>query len=172
MVTYRMLFILSIFFPIAISAKCQLTPDNENVVGTQLAGDWKLDVNLTAQLCNDCLDWEVTSVSFTDNPSIVDMLSEEDCLWLNDGFGQLFMAGEMTFTMEQETLTHPYVLTTWRGNPHIVYWRYDEERYDRERFNLMIARAEDKNNDMLFVGGDFNDPDFIALTRKEIKNIY
>ena len=167
MATYRMLFILSIFFPITISAQCTLNPDSENVVGTQLAGDWKINADLTAQLWPDYLTWvKVTAVSFTDNPSIVDMLPEEDCgSWMND-FGQLFMAGEMTFTMDEETLTFPYVLCSSRGNPHLVYWT--DQMTDAESFNLMIARAEDRNMDLLFIGGDFNNQPFSAWTRMEI----
>merc|ERR1712055_709509 len=167
MVTYRLLFILSIFFPLTIHAQCSLTPDSENVVGTQLAGDWQINVDLTTQLWPDYLTWVgVTSVSFTDNPSIVDMLPEEDCgSWMND-LGQLFLAGEMTFTMEQETVSFPYVLASSSGNPHLVYWT--QQMTDVESFNLMIARAEDKNKDMLFIGGDFNNQPFTAWTRMEI----
>ena len=167
MATYRILFMLYIILPITISTQCTLTPDNENVVGTQLAGDWKINVDLTAQLWPDYLTWvKVTAVSFTDNPSIVDMLPEEDCgSWMND-FGQLFMAGEMTFTMEEETLTFPYVLGSSSGNPHLVYWT--DQMTDAESFNLMIARAEDRNMDLLFIGGDFNNQPFSAWTRMEI----
>merc|ERR1719244_918692 len=97
-----MLFILFIFFPITISAQCTLTPDSENVVASQLAGDWQIDVNLTAQLMSDYEGW-ITAISFTDNPSIVDMLPEEECEeWMEEG---LFLAGEAILTMEQETLT-------------------------------------------------------------------
>merc|ERR1719348_2850161 len=167
MATPNMLLILSILLPVTVSAQCVLTQDPENVVGTQLAGDWAINLDLTTQLWPDYQDWvEVTAVSFTDNPSIVDMLPEEDCgSWMND-FGQLFMGGEMTFTMEEETLTFPYILGSSSGNPHLVYWTV--QMTDAESFNLMIARAEDKDKDMLFIGGDFNNQPFTAWSRMDI----
>merc|ERR1711970_1383773 len=154
MVTYRMLFILSIFLPVTISAQCTLTPDSENVVATQLAGDWEINADLTAQLWPDFTSMEVTGVSFTDNPSIVDMLPEEDC-----GSGPLFMAGEITFNMEGDSVTFPYVLSSIHGNPTIMFWGALDEV---ESFNVMMARAEDKNKDMLFLGGDANNQPFTA----------
>ena len=162
MATYRMLFILSIFFPITISAECTLNPDSENVVGTQLAGDWKINADLTAQLWPDYLTWvKVTAVSFTDNPSIVDMLPEYFCESLPDDI-LLFMAGEITRTIQQDpdSRTYHYVLTSSRGNPFVLV--FDGEGGS---FNLMIARAEDKNKDILFTGGDHNNHLFSAWTR-------
>ena len=165
MVTYMMLFILSILLPVTISAQCTLTPDIENVVGTQLAGDWQINGDLTAQLWPDFTSMEVTAVSFTDNPSIVDMLPEEDCgSWMND-FGPLFMAGEITFTMEEDSVTYPYVLSSIHGNPNILVW---VALGLVESFNLMLARAKDKNKDILFIEVDgYNEP-FTAWTRLEI----
>merc|ERR1719348_203650 len=126
MATPNMLLILSIFLPVTVSAQCVLTKDPENVVGTQLAGDWVINLNLTTQLWPDYLDWvEVTAVSFTDNPSIMDMLPEEDCGSWMDSMGELFLAGEMIFNVgdgEDDKMTFPYVLTSNSGNPHLIYW--------------------------------------------------
>ena len=91
---------------------------------------------------------------------------------------QKFMAGEMTMTMNGKgktdrlmerniqpkklvllDTTFPFFLTNFSGNPHIFFF---EERndgsLDGESFNLVIARAkQDKMQDMLFIGGDFNE---------------
>ena len=163
MATYRMLFILSIILPMNISAQCILTPDSENVVGTQLAGDWQINEDLTTQLCPDCMTYwgDNAAVSFTDNPSIVDMLPEYFCESLPDD-NILFMAGEITRTIQQDpdSRTYHYVLTSSRGNPFVLV--FDGEGGS---FNLMIARAQDKNNDILFTGGDHNNHPFSAWTR-------
>merc|ERR1712179_79773 len=159
MVTYMMLFILSIFVPVTVSAQCILTPDSENVVGTQLAGDWQINGDLTVQLWPDFTPMEVTAVSFTNNPSIVDCES-----WMND-FGPLFMVGEITFAMEEDLVTYPYVLSSIHGNPNILVW---VELGLVESFNVMLARAEEKNNDILFIEVDgYNEP-FTAWTRMKI----
>ena len=169
MVTYRLLFILSIFLPITISAQSSLTPDSENVAGTQLAGDWQINGDLTDQLWPGFTsEIGITALSVTDNPSIVDMLPEEDCgSWIMNEFGPLVMAGEITFIFkEQGSVTFPYVLTSNHGNPTIVYW--DLEHEDAGRLYLMIAKAEDKDKDILFLEFDFNGQPFSAWTRMEI----
>jgi len=157
-----MFFILSIFLPATISAQCTLTPDSENVVATQLAGDWQINGDLTAQLWPGFTsEVGIIAVSFTDNPSIVDMLPEEDC-----GSGPLFMAGEITFIMEEtDSVTFPYVLSSIHGNPTIMFWGALDEV---ESFNVMMARAEDKNKDILLLGGDVNNQPFTAWIRMEI----
>merc|ERR1719348_1761786 len=146
-----MLFIL----PITISAQCSLTPDSENVVGTQLAGYWEIDVDLTTQLGGSL---DLDAIIFSDNSNIVDMLPEEDCgTWMND-YGPLFLAGEITFPLE--TISFPYVLTSIHGNPNLLFWAEDLVT----SVNLMNARAEDKKKDLLFLGGYGNQP-FTAYTR-------
>ena len=151
-----------------ITAQCTLSPDSENVVSTQLAGDWIINLDLTNQLCLDYMGWvEGSWVSFTNNPGIVESLPEEDCSsWMNDF--QLFMSGEMSFTFgnstEEEAISYPFVLSSLSGNPHLIYW--EDEMTDTESFNLMVARADDRNKDMLFIGGDFNNQAFTAWNRK------
>ena len=36
---------------------------------------------------------------------------------------------------------------------------------DAESFNLILAPAKDKANDLLFIGGDFNNEPFVAYQR-------
>ena len=145
--------------PAFISSQCVLYPDLENVVSTQLEGDWEINPNLTTVLWPDYLNWiQVNRVTFTNNPGIVDALPEEDCQsWMADMNLRLFMSGEMSFYIENDTnpepVSFPYVLTILSGNPHIIYWQ--DEMTDTESFNLMMARADDPKNDLLFIGGDF-----------------
>eukprot|EP00091_Calanus_sinicus_P005266 TRINITY_DN15694_c0_g1_i2.p1 TRINITY_DN15694_c0_g1~~TRINITY_DN15694_c0_g1_i2.p1 ORF type:complete len:169 (+),score=35.08 TRINITY_DN15694_c0_g1_i2:110-616(+) len=167
MAPYNVLLALLFLFPINIAAQCTLTPDTENVVGTQLAGDWTINLDLTNQLWPDFMEWvEVTGVSFTNNPEIVDTLPEDDCnSWMIDF--QLFQSGEMTFKFgnntDPEPVSYPFVLSSLSGNPHLIYWL--DDMTDTESFNLMLARADDQNNDLLFLGGDFNSQPFSAWKR-------
>ena len=62
-------------------------------------------------------------------------------------------------------LVLPFVLTNLSGNPHIAYYLLGED--DGESFNVMLARAEDTVEDMLFIGGDFNNQGFSAWKRIE-----
>merc|ERR1712179_179412 len=158
MAMFNKMFILSLSLPVTISTQCVLTPDSENVVGTQLPGDWGINMDLTGQLWPGyTLEMGATTVSFTDNPSMVDMLPEEDCVsWINN-FGQLFLAGEMTFTVADSTMTFPYVLGSFRGVPHVMTPELS--------FNVMIARAGDREGDLLFIGGEANNQPFTAWTR-------
>ena len=167
MAVYNVLLALSVLFPINIAAQCILTPDTENVVGTQLVGDWTINLDLTNQLWPDYMGWvEVTGVSFTNNPEIVDTLPEDDCdSWMNDF--QLFLSGEMIFKLgnntDPEPVSYPFVLSSLSGNPPLIYW--EDDMTDTESFNMMLARADDRNNDLLFIGGDFNNKDFTAWSR-------
>lgn len=61
----------------------------------------------------------------------------------------------------------PFVLTHTRGNPHVVFWleREGDPFGNGESFNVMLAVAQKKQNDLLFVGGDFNNQAFSAFER-------
>ena len=52
----------------------------------------------------------------------------------------------------------PYWLTNYHGNPFFALFGYDY-------LNVMMARAENKIEDMLFIGGDFNNQGFTAWKR-------
>jgi hypothetical protein len=62
---------------------------------------------------------------------------------------------------------HPFFLTALNGNPHVVYFRErgGDPLGDAESFNVMLAVAEDRKDDLLFFGGDFNNQPFTALGR-------
>ncbi len=55
------------------------------------------------------------------------------------------------------------------GNPHIFYFRErgGDPYGDSESYNVMLAPAKDRENDLLSVGGDFNNQPFVANARAE-----
>lgn len=50
------------------------------------------------------------------------------------------------------------------GNPHVV--RYSAQYEVLDSFNVMLARAEDNINDILFTGDDHNTEGFLAWKRQ------
>ena len=65
-------------------------------------------------------------------------------------------------------LENPFVLTELNGNPHIVYYRGPLDYLDGESFNVMLAKSDvSKSNDILFIGGDFNNQGFSAWKRND-----
>ena len=50
------------------------------------------------------------------------------------------------------------------GNPHVV--RYSAQYNILDSFNVMLARAEDPENDILFTGDDHNSEGFLAWKRQ------
>jgi hypothetical protein len=80
---------------------------------------------------------------------------------------QLFLSGEMTFKLgnatDPEPVSYPFILSSLSGNPHLIFW--EDDMTDTESFNLMVARADDQDNDLLFICGDFNNQAFTAWSR-------
>ena len=66
----------------------------------------------------------------------------------------------------------PFVVTHVRGNPHVMFWleRDGDPFGNGESFNVMLAVAENKQDDLLFVGGDFNNQPFSAFERAKVES--
>merc|ERR1711874_783845 len=163
----RHLLLLTTIAALAAS-QCVLTPNPSNVVSTQLAGNWTLDIELTGRIWPSVLDDlpdQDFIMMFEDLPEVLEILPEEDCAW----FAELpiYMAGMYNYNFanggKRTWHASPFVLTDLDGNPHIVYWW--KEMTDTESFNVMMARAEDHGKDLLLMGGDFNNQPFPAWSR-------
>ena len=75
------------------------------------------------------------------------------------------MEGEMTLIddLDQRDL-YSYILTSMDGNPHILFYNKEYDLY--QSFNVMLARAENSQDDILFTGDDHNTEGFIAWKRQ------
>merc|ERR1712037_909144 len=151
------------------SCNLTLTPDpgSQNVVSTQLEGSWVIDDELTERLWPDFV-WKSSNVTykFENSSEVLDLIPEEYCKFFHDAATEwpIYMAGFFSRRKNEEPwTTFLMVLTTLHGNPHIVYWRYNWA--DTESFNIILARSSDRSQDMLFVGGDFNNQPFSAWKR-------
>jgi hypothetical protein len=137
-------------------------PDKENVVASRLEGTWRLHTDLTKRLYGRSFD-EVSTLSFRSSSAKSIELPQDFAKFIEGK--TIFLAG--TFTGDGKE--YPFLLTEYRGNPHIFYFkeRDGDPMGDSESFNVMLAVAKDKQKDLLFIGGDFNNQPFVAFERVE-----
>lgn len=148
-------------------ARFRIKNEKENVVSSRLEGNWQLDLPLTKHLFGDKPHptSEAESLggraSFKAEPSVPQKIPTKYDKFFKDK--TIYMAGIMTRARKQ----YPFVLTEFFGNPHIVYFRErdGDPMGDAESFNVMLAPAKDRLNDLLFIGGDFNNQPFAAYKR-------
>ena len=76
----------------------------------------------------------------------------------------IYMAGTMNYRGKD----YPFILIQHKGNPHIAWFRERDGNPmgDAESFNVMLTVATDPKNDLLFIGGDFNNQPFTAYERE------
>ncbi len=137
-------------------------PDPDNVVASRLVGEWVAHVGLSNRLWSSDKRASTDTLVFRSDPSVASQVPEQ----YGEFFGgkQVYQAGYMG-SGEQE---HPFLLITFHGNPHVVVFRErgGDPFGDAESFNLFIARARNESDDLLFVGGDFNNQPFKSYEHK------
>jgi hypothetical protein len=136
-----------------------------NVVASRLAGSWKLDPGLTERLRGE-VTGPGTMVFVADS----DVKAKVPAKFLDaakrEGIAiEIRLAGYL----EMGGIKHPFILATFHGNPHVFYFRErgGDPFGDSESFNVMLAPAKERKNDLLFVGGDFNNQPFRAYARAD-----
>ena len=160
-----------VFAAAAVWAGFRVDADKENVVASRLEGKWKLNVPLTQRLTGRKISENEAKgrrFEFASEPSIAALIPDKYNKFLKGK--QVFMAGKMKrrFGASEKPEERPFLLIQHRGNPHVVYFRPkgDDPMGDGESFNVMLAVAKDRINDLLFVGGDFNNQPFSAFERE------
>jgi hypothetical protein len=75
----------------------------------------------------------------------------------------VYAIGRITLRSQER----PFLLTALHGNPHLLWFRErnGDPFGDAESFNLMIAPGKAATEDLLLVGGDFNNQPFSAYGR-------
>lgn len=164
------------------AGKATVVNDSQNVVASELMGEWAIDKELSARLAGTDIE-KVREESYTFRESaeasalicekleamlalVVKDKGEETGAMLEAAMRSIFLAGEVETGKGSRSSKHPFALVNWRGNPHIFLYREVNGRDDFESGNLMLARDKNGNNDLLFVGGDFNNETFRAFKRK------
>lgn len=140
-----------------MNADFKVEPDKENVVSSRLEGRWAVNSEISTRLGRN----RGEEIEFQSNNSITSEIPLKYEAFFKDR--TIYMAG--IFTMRETE--HPFLLIEHKGNPHIVYFRdrNGDPLGDAESFNVMLAPAKVSQNDLLFIGGDFNNQPFTAYNR-------
>ncbi len=157
--------ICSLTFVPSLRGEVKVEPDKENVVASRLEGDWQPDPDLSQRLTgNENAAMIKLIISFKSDPATAEKIPAKYEKFLANK--QVYLAGILTIKGEK-TREHPFILIEHRGNPHVVFFRErNEDPFgDAESFNVMLARARERQHDLLFIGGDFNNQPFMAFSR-------
>ena len=145
-------------------SELRVEPEKENVVSSRLEGRWQINEAISNRLSTKLTDrYQDNTMEFHVDEKIVSKIPENFSKFMADK--TIYTAG-MAKWGEKE---YPFILIEHNGNPHIVCFRErnGDPMGDAESFNVMLAVAEKTSNDLLFVGGDFNNQPFLALERAE-----
>lgn len=137
--------------------------DNEhNVTASRLEGEWIADPSLSWRLWADNAGRR-DRFAFRADPDVATRVPERYARMFADH--PVYMSGTMTRLGRE----HPFLLLAIHGNPHVIWFRTEDGDPfgDLESFNLFVARAERREDDVLLVGGDFNNQPFLAYQRVE-----
>jgi hypothetical protein len=140
----------------------------QNVVASRLAGSWKVEPALSERLTG-----RATAVG----GSLVFVADDEVKKKIPARFMDAAKKEGITIEvrlagyLEMRGAKQPFILTTVEGNPHVFYFRErgGDPFGDSESFNVMLAPAKDRKNDLLFIGGDFNNQPFRAYERADFE---
>jgi len=162
--------VLALLAAAAALRALEIAKEKENVVAASLAGKWRPNVELTKRLTGrtgpenppgEYIEFE--TVEFASDDSVAAKVPAGYENSLKDK--TVYMSGVMTLRGAR----FPFILIAKSGNPHVVYFRPrdNEPMGDALSFNVCLAPAKDRKNDLLFIGGDFNDQPFSAFERAE-----
>ena len=157
-------FTFLLLFPFTLMAELKVESDKENVVSSRLEGRWQFNEAISTRLSTRLSRNRDRAVEFHADDKVVAKIPGKYEKFLADK--TIYMAGIMKSGKNE----YPFILIEHKGNPHIVFFRErnGDPLGDAESFNVMLAVAEKTSNDLLFVGGDFNNQPFYALERAEM----
>lgn len=132
--------------------------DPENVLASRLEGKWQVDAELTRKLGGKVL---AEKLEFRRDDKVLERIPEAVAARLKGE--RIYLAGIMVMGGRE----HPFLLTGLKGNPHVVWLREGNAKPgDAESCNVMLARAAQSDNDLLFTGSDHNNQPFAAYARE------
>ncbi|MHC4716612.1 MAG: hypothetical protein ACYS5V_06560 [Planctomycetota bacterium] len=152
-----------------VRAGMEVKPDKENVVASRLVGKWTVHASLSSRLTGRKTPRGESggrSYEFCADPKVGGSVPAKYGKFLKGK--RIYLAGTMKVRRGRgEVKEHPFILTSHRGNPHVVWFRprQNDPMGDAESFNVMLAVARETAKDLLFVGGDFNNQPFSAFER-------
>ncbi|HKE01854.1 MAG TPA: hypothetical protein VKE69_12645 [Planctomycetota bacterium] len=139
--------------------------NKENVVASRLEGRWVPHAELGARLGSHTKPNESIVFRSEKEPAFFSKLPAAAAKSLAKS-GPIYLAGTLQW-VGWDGLEHPFVLVSHIGNPHVVLFRArgGDPLGDAESCNLSLIPALDPKNDLLFVGGDFNNEPFRSYQR-------
>ena len=152
---------------------CRLVRTEENVVASELLGEWILDGEISRRIDSQHSLTDRGPVVFRESKEsavriiaylnttireVVESDPEEEVLESMRSIQLVYLAGEVEWNGEKQD----FALTSVYGTPRIML--FDRED-DLESQNVMLARDDEGENDLLFLGGDFNNQSFRAYKR-------
>jgi hypothetical protein len=156
---------LALLTPIgfALALGVHVEPDENNVTQDRLEGVWVVDAELRERMGVKVDDVEVEFIA--DDSFLADIPAKYDAFLKEK---QVFEAGRVVWRKNGRPSSYPYLLTTHAGNPHLITFREkDGDPFgDGESCNLVVVPAKESKDDLLFVGGDFDNESFRAFHRK------
>lgn len=151
----------------------QVRPSKENIVASELLGTWVVDDELSSRIGGRSDHLGKGPITFRDDAEAAARMLQ----FLNQTYAQLsgrkldektqailvslrtvYLAGEVEFKGEKRD----FALISIYGSPRLFFF---DRKEDGESENVMLARDKDGDNDLLFLGGDFNNQSFGAFKR-------
>jgi len=163
---------LSAFAEAPKSSALTLEKVEHNITAQRLVGTWVMDRPATERLTGEKLKPnEGWVIEFAFDSSMLSKVPAKHVKKFKDMQLKFYLAGHLTLTRGDKPktpLTVPFMLTSLFGNPHIVMWfeRGGDPYGNTESFMLLLVKAKDTANDLLYLGGDTSNDDFRAFTRK------
>ena len=154
--------------PVAV----QVVTEEQNVVASELIGKWVVDAALSGRLGGRS-DHFGKVIEFRRSKQaehrvlkqlavVIEALSAKRRDSGEDAFlpavRKIYLIGEVT----SGGMAWDFALASIFGNPHLLLYDRGE---DWESENVMLARDKAGGNDLLFLGGDFNNQSFGAYHR-------
>lgn len=131
-----------------------------NVTASRLVGKWTVNPDLTLRL-KPTAKPRTDTFEFIVDSTAIKSIPKENLEFVKDK--PIYLSGYFIF----KNKSHPFLLTESDGNTHLLYFndKNGVKNADGESFILFIAVSNDKKNDLLLTGGDFNNQPFKAWDR-------
>ena len=152
----------------------RVVESKENVVASELMGTWVPDKELSKRLggrsdhvgdsrlvFRQNMDSQQRIIDFFKKTlaEFADRKKDEEAQAVIEALRKIYLTGEMEYGKKQ----FDFALVALYGTPRLLI--YDREG-DLESENVMLARDLKGDNDLLFLGGDFNNQSFGGFKRE------
>lgn len=145
-----------------------------NVVASRLVGTWKVNPELTKKLGDRVMSKEALEekIVFKEDSTLINLIAESVKKNIKQELN-VYLAGHIIGKNPKnasENISIPFLIIAGEeGNTYLMTFRErDGDKYGDAEFNIIfIAVSGSPKNDLLFMGGDFNNQPFMCLERVE-----